>query len=563
MSMQEKSSSTTSKAIDLSHHLSELSKARKPSPLKSLQKYVGRPGLISLAGGTPDPAYFPFASLSADALLPDAFPRTKPSESSLLGWFWSIFGKPSEKTARFTVPKYRAQPGDVDLATALQYSPVTGMQPLQEFIHNFTSKVFKPAYSDWTTLVHTGNTDGFHRSMVTFCNPGEHVLVEEWTYPSTMNDIQSLGMFATPVKVDGEGMSAVDLEHVLSTWDESVRKAKRPHVIYTIPVGQNPTGATMGVERKKAIYQVCVKYDVIIVEDDPYYFLQEGPYNVKEQRSTAKTTPQLQKGEDEETRYLNSLEPSFVRFDYQGRVIRLETFSKTIAPGSRLGWFTCNPVFAERLERQGETTTMAPCGFSQSLITQLLSKHWSFSDFIRWLQGLQTQYIIRRDFFVDCIFEEFEVRPTSDSQLLEVFGSKLPVFTAYVKTGEHQRKRGMAEKTHMHSEKTPLFSFVPPSAGMFVWLKFHLQDHVVVDPDAPIEERIDTKVWTDLAEHGLLVAPGMMFGAQLYDDQSTHSPKRTVPYEIGYRVSFSMGTQENMRAGVKILAEVLKKYVKF
>jgi hypothetical protein len=74
-------------------------------------------------------------------------------------------------------------------------------------------------------------------------------------------------------------------------------------------------------------------------------------------------------------------------FDYQGRVVRLDTFSKvrhgfymsilpsgwtsiwqTIAPGSRLGWFTCNPLFAERLERQGETSFQAPCGFGQVFV---------------------------------------------------------------------------------------------------------------------------------------------------------------------------------------------------
>lgn len=53
------------------------------------------------------------------------------------------------------------------------------------------------------------------------------------------------------------------------------------------------------------------------------------------------------------------------RVDTQGRVIRLDTFSKTIAPGVRLGWFTCNPMFAERLERQGEVSTQAPCGVGQ------------------------------------------------------------------------------------------------------------------------------------------------------------------------------------------------------
>lgn len=51
--------------------------------------------------------------------------------------------------------------------------------------------------------------------------------MEEWTYPTPMNDTLPLNVFAVPVKVDGEGMSAVDLEHVLSTWDETARNAKR------------------------------------------------------------------------------------------------------------------------------------------------------------------------------------------------------------------------------------------------------------------------------------------------------------------------------------------------
>ena len=142
MSTQEKPSiAAMNKAIDLSHHISEVANARKISPLKGLQKYQGRPGLISLAGGMylrycprrplliegiggipgmPDPSYFPFESISADVLAPNAFPRTKPSQSSLFSWFWNIFGTSTEKTDRFTVPKF-GQPGDIDLATTLQY----------------------------------------------------------------------------------------------------------------------------------------------------------------------------------------------------------------------------------------------------------------------------------------------------------------------------------------------------------------------------------------------------------------------------------------------------------
>ncbi|KAJ2982280.1 hypothetical protein NUW54_g10772 [Trametes sanguinea] len=128
--------------------------------------------------------------------------------------------------------------------------------------------------------------------------------------------------------------------------------------MYTVPVGQNPTGVTMGVARKKEIYDICVEYDVIIVEDDPYYFLQMGAYVPKDERASPASAADSEK-------WISSLTPSYLKFDYQGRVIRLDTFSKTIAPGSRLGFFTCNPRFAERLERAGETSTQAPCGFGQ------------------------------------------------------------------------------------------------------------------------------------------------------------------------------------------------------
>lgn len=94
----------------------------------------------------------------------------------------------------------------------------------------------------------------------------------------------------------------------------------------------------MGGERKKAIYDICVEYggsiyerlqrhitdtyaDVIIVEDDPYYFLQEGDYKPKSERSAVSVKHNADK-------FLSSLAPSFLKFDYQGRVIRLDTFSK-------------------------------------------------------------------------------------------------------------------------------------------------------------------------------------------------------------------------------------------
>lgn len=81
---------------------------------------------------------------------------------------------------------------------------------------------------------------------------------------------------------------------------------------------------------------------------------------------------------EEVSYFMNSLVPSFLRIYTQERVIRLDTFSKTIAPGVRLGWFTCSPLFAERLERIGEMSTHNPCGLSQALVMALPTQ-WTFA----------------------------------------------------------------------------------------------------------------------------------------------------------------------------------------
>lgn len=81
------------------------------------------------------------------------------------------------------------------------------------------------------------------KAIMTFCNPGDVFLTEEWTYPSALATARPYGVQPIPVKIDGEGMRSDDLRKVLAEWDEEVRGAKRPHLMYTVPVGQNPTGA--------------------------------------------------------------------------------------------------------------------------------------------------------------------------------------------------------------------------------------------------------------------------------------------------------------------------------
>ena len=233
-------------------------------------------------------------------------------------------------------------------------------------------------------------------------------------------------------------------------------------------IGQNPTSGTLSVQRRKDIYAVCVKFDVIIIEDDPYWYLQYPSANessiarrgwpaanaYSEQSNLISPESQKPSGYP----FLDSLVPSYLSVDYQGRVVRLDTFSKTVAPGCRLGWITTQPKLCERLLRITETSTQQPSGFVQSMIAELIMgphdpKHgrsggksnggWQVDGWVRWLQGLRGNY---------------ERRMRTMCSVLED-GKEL------VKSG---RRRSIDNEWSV-IEKVTLFDFKWPLGGMFVW----------------------------------------------------------------------------------------------
>jgi aromatic amino acid aminotransferase I len=108
----------------------------------------------------PNPSYFPFSAIHVDALVPDSFAPITLGErqSGAFSWLRKIF-RSKEKTAPFTVKKYSEHPGDINLAAALQYQTAGGSAQLREITKAFTERVYQPAYGDWETLIHAGNTD--------------------------------------------------------------------------------------------------------------------------------------------------------------------------------------------------------------------------------------------------------------------------------------------------------------------------------------------------------------------------------------------------------------------
>lgn len=253
---------------------------------------------------------------------------------------------------------------------------------------------------------------------------------------------------------------------------------------------------------------MCQKYDVLIIEDDPYWYLQYPSANTSS--ATARGLPtsvDAQPGQNYNAEkssgfpFLDSLVPSYLSVDTEGRVIRLDTFSKTIAPGCRLGWITAQPALVERIMRITETSTQQPSGFVQSMVAELImgpqspndggrggSKNgegWKVEGWVRWLEGLRGCYEHRMQTMCGII---------EDGKYLVKSGRRQSMSTEW----------GVVDKVQM-------FDFVWPLGGMFVWVKLELSTH-------PLWKKIEHAklahaLWIHLTTepYRVLVAPGLIF----------------------------------------------------
>ncbi|KAI4087650.1 MAG: hypothetical protein LQ344_006648 [Seirophora lacunosa] len=511
--------------LDLSHHYSHVTKNRGTSAVKDFYKYFSIPSIGNLAGGLPNNNYFPFDTLEGVAALPDRFkptpnkPVDPPSESI------PHAGVRGDLTSsRVIVPKTseNAEPSrKIDLKSALQYGTAQGYPPLYSYLRQFARENMHPnvPYAGGPEIILTcGSTDGFAKTIEALTNnwvegedPVENrpgMIVEEFCYMNAVQTARPRGLCIVPVTIDNEGMVAGGhggLEEVLAGWDKS--KGKRPHLMYTVTVGQNPTSGTLGVERRREIYALCSRYDIIIVEDDPYWYLQyPSAYDVSTaphgQPSSDRSRPgsgNFNSPRSSGYPFLDSLVPSYLSVDTDGRVVRLDTFSKTVAPGCRLGWITTQPALCERLMRITESSTQQPSGFVQSMIAEMImgpqnrngrgggrdDLGWKTDGWVRWLQGLRGNYE-RRMQTMCTIFDD---------------GKQL------VKTG---RRQSMSQEWSV-VDTVPMYDFVWPLGGMFVWVKLNLETHPLWKKTS--HEKLSRGLWIHLTtpRYLVLVAPGALF----------------------------------------------------
>jgi DNA-binding transcriptional MocR family regulator len=268
----------------------------------------------------------------------------------------------------------------------------------------------------------------------------------------------------------------------------------------------------MSVERRKEIYALCQRYDVIIIEDEPYWNLQfPSASSLAEQYRGESPSPNLftrnynAHGRSSGFPFLDSLVPSYMSIDTDGRVVRLDTFSKTIAPGCRLGWITAQPAVIERILRITETSTQHPSGFVEAMVAEVLlgqgasilkrgstdDAGWQMDGWVRWLEGLRGEY---------------ERRMRDMCTILEEGRSVI------LDSPAAQRRRASNDLSEWAMiNKVPMYEFVWPMAGMFVWLKIRFDTHPLLAKYG--SEEVCKKLWLFLMKKPFLslVAPGQAF----------------------------------------------------
>jgi aromatic amino acid aminotransferase I len=282
----------------------------------------------------------------------------------------------------------------IDISTLFNYGQGMGAAQLLRWITEHTELVHEPPYADWACNMTIGSTSALDMALRMFCQRGDYIISEEYTFASAVETARPLGIDVVGIKMDSQGLLPEELDAMLREWNPAERKgARKPFVLYTVPTGQNPTGATQDAQRRRQIYRVCQKHDLYILEDEPYYFLQMQPY-------TGANQPDAPPPASHEE-FLKSLVPSYLRMDVDGRVMRMDSFSKVVSPGSRVGWITASEQIVEKYRMHADVSTQGPSGMSQLILFKLLDEHWGHSGYLDWLIHIRLEYTRRRDVILD------------------------------------------------------------------------------------------------------------------------------------------------------------------
>ena len=271
------------------------------SAIRELFKLLGKPGIISFAGGFPDSAMFDVSGI------------TQAVDKALID-----------------------EPG-----AALQYGATEGYQPLREQLAAFMQSKGAQVAPD-QLIVTTGSQQALDLLGKCLVDPGSKAIVEGPTFLATIQCFRLYGADLVSAPIDGEGVQVDELERLIVE--------HRPKFVYLIPTFGNPSGAMLSLERRKRVLELAVKYQTLIIEDDPYgdlYFDAPPP------RSLLALSAEVPGSRD--------------------WLVHCGSLSKVLSPGLRVGWMVAPPALLAKATMCKQFSDAHTSTFAQATAAQYLA----------------------------------------------------------------------------------------------------------------------------------------------------------------------------------------------
>ncbi|MDR0314575.1 MAG: PLP-dependent aminotransferase family protein [Oscillospiraceae bacterium] len=271
-----------------------------PSVIREILKFTSNPDIISFAAGNPAPEAFP-----------------------------------AKEALEISQKLFSTKPVD-----ALQYGVTEGYAPLIEKITEYIKERYNVGRDFDSVIITSGAQQVMDLTTKVLCNEGDVIICEEPSFIGSLNCFKSYGAKLCGVEIEDDGININMLE-------EKLKEHPNAKFIYTIPNFQNPTGITMSLEKRKAVYALAKKYNKIILEDNPY-----GEIRVQ--------------GE-----YI----PPIKSFDEEGIVIYAGSFSKLFSPGIRVGYVCAPKEILSKMTVGKQASDVHTTVFFQMLIFEWMSNY--------------------------------------------------------------------------------------------------------------------------------------------------------------------------------------------
>ncbi|XP_011251057.2 kynurenine/alpha-aminoadipate aminotransferase, mitochondrial [Camponotus floridanus] len=253
-----------------------------------------------------------------------------------------------------------------EVTAAQQYHSAQGYKPLLEKWKEFQKMWHTPMQNNWDVAITCGSLEGSSKIFEMMINKNDPVLLETPAYSGIIGALAPLSPDIIEINQDAEGLIP---EEITKECEQRLATGKpMPKLLYTNPTGANPTGTVLSETRRRKVYELAQKYNFLIVENDSYYFVH----------------------------FLDKQPTSFFSLDTDGRVIRLDSISKIMSTGFRIGVVTAHRDIVKKLTLHMDSSTLQASSLSQMFLYKLFEV-WGSQKLEKYFKDIQKFHRERRD----------------------------------------------------------------------------------------------------------------------------------------------------------------------